>query len=83
VAGEYWGLQGTDWATPPILENPTGTRRCSGPRGRRVSLYSDGPRYRLVAWRSGRARYWISNTLAQSLSKRQMLALACTAKKTK
>jgi LCP family protein required for cell wall assembly len=82
VAGEYWGVQGTDWTNPPILENPTGTRRCSGSGGRTVSLYADGARYRLVAWRSGGAVYWISNTLAQSLSKRQMLALACTAKRT-
>jgi polyisoprenyl-teichoic acid--peptidoglycan teichoic acid transferase len=83
VAGEYWGLQGTDWTKPPILENPTGTRRCSGSGGRKVSLYTDGSRYRLVAWRSRKAVYWISNTLAQSLSRRQMLALACTAKRTK
>jgi LCP family protein required for cell wall assembly len=83
VAGEYWGVQGMDWTNPPILENPTGTRRCSGSGGRTVLLYADGPRYRLVAWRSAGAVYWISNTLAQSLSKRQMLALACTAKRTR
>jgi LCP family protein required for cell wall assembly len=82
VAGEYWGLQGTDWMNPPILEKPTGTRRCGGETGRKVLLFADGPRYRLVAWRSKRAAYWISNTLAQSLSKRQMLALACTAEHT-
>jgi polyisoprenyl-teichoic acid--peptidoglycan teichoic acid transferase len=71
--GEYYGLQATRWMHPPILDNPTETRKI----GRRsYELHFDGDRLRLVAWRTSRAVYWISNTLLQSLSERQMLAIA-------
>ena len=36
----------------------------------------DGRRLRLVAWKTRRAVYWVSNTLSQSLNQRQMLAIA-------
>ena len=39
-------------------------------------LYYDGRRLRLVAWKTRRAVYWVSNTLSQSLNQRQMLAIA-------
>ena len=71
--GEYYGLQGTTWQNPPILEGPSETRRF----GRReFELHYDGDRLRIVAWRTKRAVYWISNTLLQSLSERQMMAIA-------
>ena len=44
--------------------------------GRRYQLYYDGRRLRLVAWKTRRAVYWVSNTLSQSLNNRQMLAVA-------
>ena len=44
--------------------------------GRKFQLYYDGRRLRLVAWKTRRAVYWVSNTLSQSLNKRQMLAIA-------
>ena len=31
---------------------------------------------RLVAWRTHKAVYWISNTLLQTLTEKQMLAIA-------
>jgi hypothetical protein len=40
----------------------------------------DGDRVRLVAWRTPDAVYWVSNTLLQTLSKKQMLSIARTAK---
>ena len=43
--------------------------------GRNYELFYDGSRLRLVAWRR-KAVYWVSNTLLQSLTNRQMLALA-------
>jgi len=75
--GEYYGLQGTRWREPPILENPTEKRRV----GRRTfELHYDGDRLRLVAWRSRGAVYWVSNTLLQTLSEREMLAIARSAR---
>jgi polyisoprenyl-teichoic acid--peptidoglycan teichoic acid transferase len=71
--GQYYGVQGTNWAGPPILDNPAERRRMDG---RTYQLFYDGRRLRLVSWRSGKAVYWISNTLLQSLGNKQMLALA-------
>jgi polyisoprenyl-teichoic acid--peptidoglycan teichoic acid transferase len=71
--GEYYGLQGTTWRDPPILDDPTEKRRV----GRReYELHFAGDRLRLVAWRTPKAAYWISNTLLQTLTKRQMMAIA-------
>jgi LCP family protein required for cell wall assembly len=73
VAGEYYGLQGTTWKDPPILEGVTERRKI----GRRTyELVPDGDRVRLVAWRTPRAVYWISNTLLLTLSGKQMMAIA-------
>jgi polyisoprenyl-teichoic acid--peptidoglycan teichoic acid transferase len=78
AVGEYYGLQGTTWKKPPILEDPTETRKV----GRRTfELHHDGDRLRLVAWRTRKAVYWISNTLLQTLSERQMLAIARSTRK--
>jgi polyisoprenyl-teichoic acid--peptidoglycan teichoic acid transferase len=71
--GEYYGFQGITWKDPPILEGVTETRRI----GRRTyELAYDGDRLRLVAWRTPKAVYWISNTLLLSLDEKQMLAIA-------
>jgi hypothetical protein len=71
--GQYYGVQGTTWQGPPILDNPSERRRMAG---RNYELFYDGDRLRIVSWRSGKAVYWVSNTLLQSLSNQQMLALA-------
>jgi LCP family protein required for cell wall assembly len=73
LAGEYYGIQGMTWKTPPILDNPDETRTLGG---RKFRLYYDGRRIRIVAWRTRRAVYWVSNTLSASLNSRQMLAIA-------
>jgi polyisoprenyl-teichoic acid--peptidoglycan teichoic acid transferase len=71
--GEYYGLQGTTWMNPPILEGVTETRRFGS---RTFELVKDGDRVRLVAWRTPKAVYWISNTLLLSIDEKQMLAMA-------
>jgi len=72
-AGEYYGLQGINWKNPPILEGVTERRKI----GRRTyELAYDGDRLRLVAWRTSKAVYWISNTLLLSVDEKQMLAIA-------
>jgi LCP family protein required for cell wall assembly len=71
--GEYYGVQGTTWKNPPILDDPTDTRRLGG---REYELHFAGDRLRLVAWRTSKAAYWISNTLLQTLTEKQMLAIA-------
>ncbi|HEX7300770.1 MAG TPA: LCP family protein [Solirubrobacteraceae bacterium] len=71
--GQYYGVQGTDWRSPPILDDPT-KRIASG--GRTYELFYDGSRLKLVAWRSRRGTYWVSNTLLRTLTNKQMLGLA-------
>jgi polyisoprenyl-teichoic acid--peptidoglycan teichoic acid transferase len=76
--GEYYGFQGTTWKDPPILESPTEKRTV---RGREYELHFAGDRLRLVAWRTPKAAYWVSNTLLQTLSARQMMAIARSARR--
>jgi hypothetical protein len=71
--GQYYGVQGTDWRSPPILDNPSSSVTSGG---RTFKLFYDGSRLKLVAWRTRRGSYWISNTLLRTLTNKQMLALA-------
>ena len=61
--GQYYGVQGTTWKAPPILDNPTDEVRM---RKRTYQRYFDGHRLRLIAWKTPRAVYWVSNTLSKS-----------------
>ncbi len=70
---EYYGIQGTTWEDPPILEDPSETRTYDG---RDYDLYYDGDRLRMVAFHDGSNAYWVSNTLLQTLDESQMLAIA-------
>ena len=71
--GQFYGIQGMSWKSPPILDNPSSTVRV---RGRTYELFADGNRLALVAWRTPRAAYWVSNTLSRTLTNAQMLAIA-------
>jgi polyisoprenyl-teichoic acid--peptidoglycan teichoic acid transferase len=73
LQGQYYGIQGTNWKSPPILDNPSTTTRMAG---RTYELFTDGNRLAIVAWRTKRAAYWVSNTLSRNLTNRQMLAIA-------
>jgi LCP family protein required for cell wall assembly len=75
--GQYYGLQGTKWQDPPILDAPHETHTI---HGRKFAYYYDGSRLRLIAWRSKGAVYWISNTLLLTLSNKQMSAVAASTK---
>jgi LCP family protein required for cell wall assembly len=71
--GEYYGIQGTRWMDPPILNTPSEERKIGG---RTFELHYEGDRLRLVAWRTPNAVYWVSNTILQTLSEHQMTAIA-------
>ena len=73
VEGEYYGIQGTSWRSPPILNSPTQTRMVDG---KRLMLFFNGHKLSLAAWRTARGVYWVSNTLTDSLSNSQMLGIA-------
>jgi LCP family protein required for cell wall assembly len=78
--GEYYGVQGMTWKDPPVLDDPDATRRVGG---RRLRLYYDGSHLRLVAWRTGNAVYWVTNTLTQSIPNSRLIAIAGSLKRLK
>ncbi|MEO6496550.1 MAG: LCP family protein [Solirubrobacteraceae bacterium] len=75
VEGQYWGVQATNWPTPPILQakHEVVTRH-----GRKLGVYRDGSKITLVSWRHENAVYWVSNTLSGALTNMQMLEIAST-----
>jgi LCP family protein required for cell wall assembly len=73
VEGQYYGIQGTTWTDPPILQAASTTLRMAG---RTYELFYDGKHLRIVAWKTAKGAYWVSNTLTRSLSNREMLGIA-------
>ncbi|MDP9492274.1 MAG: LCP family protein, partial [Actinomycetota bacterium] len=72
-AQEYWGIQQSSWEDAPVLESKNVTRRLGN---RDYDLYYDGARLHMVVLRVGEARYWVVNTLRDTLSNETMLAIA-------
>jgi LCP family protein required for cell wall assembly len=69
----YYGVSGTDWQNPPILDNPDQTKTIDGTQ----YLQSwDGDKLRLVGWKTATGSYWVDNTLLGVLSPGQMLGIA-------
>jgi LCP family protein required for cell wall assembly len=71
--GEYYGVQAMSWKFPPILDDPDRTRDVGG---RKLMLYYDGSHLRLVAWRTPKAVYWVTNTLTMSIPNSRLIAIA-------
>ena len=77
LLGEYYGIQGTTWKDAPIFREASETRKIGK---REYELHYDGDRLRMVAWETDRAKYYVQNTLLQSLSEKQMLSIAKSAR---
>jgi LCP family protein required for cell wall assembly len=73
LLGQYYGVEGTNWMSPPILAGAHQTKHIAG---RTYSLYVDGSHLRIVSWQTSQAVYWVNNTLLDSLTNQQMLAIA-------
>lgn len=71
--GQYYGVQGTTWKAAPILDSPTDEIRM---RKRTYQRYFDGRKIRMIAWKTSKAVYWVSNTLTRNLTNRQMMDIA-------
>ncbi|MFI5037116.1 MAG: LCP family protein [Solirubrobacterales bacterium] len=71
--GEFYDVQGTTWADPPLLSAPSQAVRIGS---RTYELFYAGEHVTLVAWREGGAAYWIQNTLTNGVQPREMLAMA-------
>ncbi len=71
--GEYYGIQGTTWRKPPLLVSPSFTRSVNG---KQLLVYANGGKVSVVAWRTPHGVYWVSNTLTDTLTNQQMIAIA-------
>jgi len=77
----YYGVQGTTWSDPPILDHPSETVTEDG---RDYGIYYDGDRIRMVAWHDDDGNsYWVSNTLVQTLDNADMIAIAASMERVK
>jgi hypothetical protein len=72
-AGEFWGVQETDFEDAPSLSDKS-FRHDLG--GREFDLYYNGSKLHMVVLRQGKNSYWVVNTLLDSLSNETMLAIA-------
>jgi LCP family protein required for cell wall assembly len=71
--GEFYDVQGSTWADPPLLGDPSQTVHIGS---RTYSLFYAAEEIRTVAWHEGSGAYWIQNTLTNSIQPREMLAMA-------
>jgi len=69
----YYGVSGTDWHDPPILDHPDETREIDG---QEYLLSWDGPQLRLIGWKTDQGSYWVDNTLLNVLTPGQMFGIA-------
>jgi len=74
----YYGVSGTDWKDPPILDNPSEIKTIDG---RDYLLSWDGDRLRFVGWKTEHGSYWVDNTLLSVLSPGQMFGIAESTRK--
>jgi LCP family protein required for cell wall assembly len=72
-AGEYYGVEGTNWLDPPLFDNPSATEEIGG---RAYIFVNDGANVQYLGWHQGGVLYWVSNTLNDSLDPTQMLDIA-------
>jgi LCP family protein required for cell wall assembly len=75
IQGEYYGVQAMTWKNPPILD---GAHDVVERNGRKLLVYYDGKRVRLVAWRTKKAVYYVHNTLLRTIDRRRMIGIAAS-----
>ncbi len=72
-AGEYWGIQESDWDGAPVLADKS-FRHDLG--GREFNLFYSGSHLHMAVLETKTGNYWVVNTLLDSLSNESMLAIA-------
>jgi LCP family protein required for cell wall assembly len=70
---QHWQVEESDWTSPPILANPTGQFFF---HGQKFLIYSTGGAVQMVALRTPKAVYWVTNTILNQLSNSTMIAIA-------
>jgi len=70
--GGYYGIEGINWTDPPLFRSAPSSQIGA----RRYMFVLDGSSYHDIGWISGKDLYWVSNTIFNSLTNAQMLAIA-------
>ena len=70
---EYWQIEESTWDSAPVLQNPSFTLVH---HGQKYLVYTTGGQVQMVALRTPRATYWVSNTILNELSNKTMIAIA-------
>jgi LCP family protein required for cell wall assembly len=70
---QHWQVEESDWTSPPILANPTGQFMF---HGQKFLIYSTGGAVQMVALRTPKAVYWVTNTILNQLSNSTMIGIA-------
>jgi LCP family protein required for cell wall assembly len=70
---QHWQVEESDWTSPPILANPTGQFFF---HGQKFLIYSTGGAVQMVALRTPKAVYWVTNTILNQLSNSTMIGIA-------
>ena len=73
LAGAYWGIEETRFASAPILTNPSTTRTINS---RHLQFFFNGSHIHLIATIQNGVAYWVTNTLRDDLSNADMIAVA-------
>jgi len=75
ASGQAYGVQGTTWKTPPVLDLAGDVVRIGG---RTWSVQVVGRRIHRLIWKDpdGGGTYWITNTLTDDLKAQEMYAIA-------
>jgi LCP family protein required for cell wall assembly len=72
--GEYWGVQGMSWKSPPILSSPDRIRKTRS--GRELLLFYDGSKLMRVGWTTSRGAYYVTNTIGRRISNARLIEIA-------
>jgi hypothetical protein len=72
-AGEYWGIQETNWGAAPALAEKNFVRHFGH---RQFEFFYSGSHLHMVVLNENGATYWVVNTLIDSLSNETMIAIA-------
>jgi LCP family protein required for cell wall assembly len=70
---EYWDIEESTWNSAPILQNPSFTLIH---KGQKYLVYTTGGQVQMVALRTPRATYWVTNSILNELSNKTMIAIA-------
>jgi hypothetical protein len=70
---EYFQVEETTWNSAPLFANPSFTLVH---KGQKYLVYTTGGQIQMVALRTPRATYWVSNTILNELSNSTMIAIA-------